>query len=57
MFRVLKYEDLYSVPGRPHYFSYEEHLQRLDMILTRLKEHGIKLSPEKCFFLKKGLSF
>ena len=55
MFRVFKYENLYSVPGRPYQFSssHEEHLQRLDMILTRLKEHGIKLSPETCFFLQK----
>ena len=33
--------------------SYEKHLQRLDMIPIRLKEYGIKLSPEKCFFLQK----
>ena len=29
--------------------SYEKHLQRLDMIPIRLKEYGIKLSPEKMF--------
>ncbi|KAL5011180.1 hypothetical protein ScPMuIL_011737, partial [Solemya velum] len=28
--------------------SYEEHLERLEMVLTRLREHGLKLSPNKC---------
>ena len=28
--------------------SYEEHLERLDQALTRLKECNLKLAPEKC---------
>ena len=45
---ILYLDDLISVSS-----SHVQHLQRLDMILNRLKEHGIKLSPEKCFFLQK----
>jgi len=37
--------------------SFEQHLERLNMILTRLKECGIKLSPEKCFFIQRKVHF
>lgn len=29
--------------------SFEQHLERLDMVLTRLQQCNLKLSPEKCF--------
>jgi len=37
--------------------TFEEHLERLHLILQRLRECGIKLSSEKCFFLKKKVKF
>ena len=37
--------------------SFEQHLERLHLILTRLKECGIKLAPEKCFFIQKRIKF
>ena len=37
--------------------TYEEHLEILDKVLTRLKENNLKLSPEKCFFIEEKLTF
>ena len=37
--------------------TFEEHLRRLDLILTRLEECKLKLSPEKCFFIQKRVHF
>jgi len=37
--------------------TFEEHLERLDRVLTRLKENNLKLSAEKCYFLKKKAKF
>lgn len=37
--------------------TFKEHLIRLDKILTRLKEHKVKLSPEKCYFIQTSVSF
>ena len=37
--------------------SYEEHIERLDQVLTRLKECNLKLAPEKCFFVRAKVSF
>jgi len=37
--------------------TYEEHLERLDMIMERLKAHNIKLAPEKCHFFKERVTF
>ena len=37
--------------------DFEEHLQRLDLVLTRLKECNLKLSAEKCFFMQKSVHF
>ena len=31
--------------------SEEEHLKRLDLVLTRLEEHGLRLNVSKCAFL------
>jgi hypothetical protein len=33
--------------------TFEEHLERLDQILTRLKECDLKLALEKCFFFER----
>lgn len=35
--------------------SYEQHIERLNIVLTRLKEANLKLAPEKCFFYKSSL--
>ena len=37
--------------------DFEEHLERLDLVLTRLKECSLKLSAEKCFFMQKSVHF
>ena len=37
--------------------TYEEHMERLDKVLTRLQECKLKLAAEKCFFLKKRVKF
>ena len=37
--------------------TFEEHLQNLDKVLTRLKECNLKLSPEKCFFIQEKVHF
>lgn len=33
--------------------NFEEHLQRLDLVLIRLKKCQLKLAPEKCFLFQK----
>ena len=35
----------------------KEHLQRLDNVLQRLKENGVKLNKEKCEFLKDEIHY
>lgn len=35
----------------------EEHERRLMHVLNRLKEFGLKLSPEKCHFFKKSVKY
>jgi hypothetical protein len=37
--------------------TFEQHIERLDKILTRLKNCDLKLAPEKCFFFKERVSF
>ena len=37
--------------------SFEEHLRHLDMVLTRLREKNLKLSPEKCYFIQERVNF
>lgn len=37
--------------------TFEEHLERLDIILERLKECNLKLAPEKCVFFQPEVKF
>ncbi|MCG7878261.1 MAG: DDE-type integrase/transposase/recombinase [Candidatus Thiodiazotropha taylori] len=37
--------------------SLEQHLERLDMVLNRLKECNLKLNPKKCFFLQTNVKY
>ena len=37
--------------------TFEDHLQRLDTVLRRLKTHGLKLQSKKCHFLKRQVSY
>ena len=33
--------------------SFEQHLEKLDIVLTRLKQCNLKLSADKCYFCKR----
>ena len=35
----------------------EEHIERLDKVFTRLKEHGLKLKGKKCHFFKPQVKY
>lgn len=37
--------------------SFEQHLERLDLVLTRLKEHNLKLKLEKCHFFQPEVQY
>jgi hypothetical protein len=37
--------------------NFEQHLERLDLVLTRLGQCNLKLSSDKCFFLKEKVKF
>ena len=37
--------------------TFDEHLERLDRVLTRLREHGLKLKPSKCCFLRARVTY
>ena len=37
--------------------NFEEHLQRLEAVFSRLKEHGLKLKPSKCEFFKTKVKY
>lgn len=36
---------------------FEQHLERLDLVLTRLKEHNLKLKLEKCHFFQPEVQY
>ncbi|XP_069840942.1 uncharacterized protein [Dendropsophus ebraccatus] len=37
--------------------SFAEHLERLDVVLGRLEEHGLKLKPTKCHLFQKSIEY
>ena len=37
--------------------TFEEHLQRLEMVFSRLRAHGLKLKPSKCDFFKTEVKY
>ena len=48
---------LHFVPGFPYSQTFKEHLERLEMVLTRVRKHGLKLKLEKCNFLKRKVTY
>ena len=50
---VVVYIDDINVGSR----TFPEHLEYLKQVFDRLKNAGLKLNPEKCFFFKKQLPF
>ena len=49
----LAYLDDIVVFGRP----FEEHLQRLQIVLSWLRDANLKLNPNKCQFFQQSVSF
>ena len=37
--------------------SFEEHLQRLEIVFNRLRSHGLKIKPSKCQFFHKEVKY
>ena len=37
--------------------TFEEHLERLDAVFSRLKQHSLKLKPSKCEFLRSEVTY
>jgi hypothetical protein len=37
--------------------NFKDHMQRLDLVLQRMAEAGLKLKPEKCQLLKSEVAF
>ena len=37
--------------------SFEEHLDRLQKVLERIRQSGLKLSPKKCFFFQEKVKY
>ena len=37
--------------------NFEEHLERLEAVFSRLKQHGLKLKPNKCEFFKTKVNY
>ncbi|XP_077863423.1 uncharacterized protein LOC144346754 [Saccoglossus kowalevskii] len=37
--------------------TFDEHLTRLQLVFDRLRQHGLKLKPKKCNFLRKEVSY
>ena len=35
----------------------EEHIERLDVVFTKLKAHGLKIKPSKCNFFRKEVKY
>ncbi|KAK3725843.1 hypothetical protein QZH41_014068 [Actinostola sp. cb2023] len=43
--------------GKPNAKSFEEHLHRLRLVFSRIRQAGLKLKPAKCQFLKQRVTF
>ncbi|XP_076843062.1 uncharacterized protein LOC143487779 [Brachyhypopomus gauderio] len=37
--------------------DFESHCERLELVLTRLRHHGLKLKPSKCFLFRSEVKF
>ncbi|RXN39345.1 Transposon Ty3-I Gag-Pol poly [Labeo rohita] len=37
--------------------TFEEHLERLDVVFSRLRKHGLKLKPQKCSLLREEVQY
>lgn len=37
--------------------NFEEHLQRLQLVFDRLREHGLKLKPSKCHLMRREVQY
>lgn len=37
--------------------SIEEHFVRLDIVFSKLKQHGLKMKPSKCWFFQKSVKY
>ncbi len=37
--------------------SFDEHLQRLDLIFSRIKDAGLKLQPKKCHIFQEEVAY
>jgi hypothetical protein len=37
--------------------TFEEHLERLQLVFDRLQEHGLKLKPSKCHLVRKEVQY
>ncbi len=37
--------------------SFDQHIERLELVLLRLRQCGLKLSPKKCAFLKRKVKY
>lgn len=43
-------DDIYS-------YTFEEHLRRVEQVLERVEEHGLKLKPHKCHLFQENISY
>ena len=37
--------------------SFDEHLERLEVVFQRLRQHGLKLKPKKCHFFRRECNY
>ena len=37
--------------------TFEDHLERLQIVFDRLQEHGLKLKPSKCHLVRKEVQY
>lgn len=54
-----QHENMYYLFRSLYYFAkeFKRHLERLDIVLTRLMECNLKLSANECYFFKKQVKF